>query len=105
MQEPSNRLIYHFDMENPDNQSSTEDFNIRVNPEVVFSMIYEDSMGRLLFSVEVDDDPKKIYLNRVASEGGKIADVNSASTRTRIDLAIERLTAHFKNQGLSVELD
>ena len=76
-----------------------------VYPEVVFSIIYEDSTGRLLFSVEVDDDPKKIYLNRVASEGGKIADVNSASTRTRIDLAIERLTAHFKNQGLSVELD
>jgi hypothetical protein len=92
-------------MENTDHELPAGGFNIQVNPEVAFSMIYEDAIGQLLFAVEVDDEPKKIYLNCLPSEAGRIADVNSPSTRTRVDLAIKRLIAHFRNQGLSVELD
>ncbi len=92
-------------MEKTDNELPTGSFHIQVNPEVAFSMIYEDSTGQLFFAVEVDDEAKKIYLNRLPSEGGKIADINNPSTRDRVDLAIERLIAHFTNQGLSVELD
>jgi len=84
---------------------SNEGFKIWVNPDVAFTMIYEDTKGRFMFSIEVCNDPKKIYLNRLPSEENKIVDVTSFPTRTRVDLAIERLKRHFENQGLCVELD
>ena len=85
--------------------AENERFEIRVNPEVAFTMVYEDAKGKMVFCIEVDDDPKKIYLNRLPSEGGKIVDTKNLAIRTRVDLAIERLKAHFQNQGLRVELD
>lgn len=84
---------------------SNEGFKIWVNPEVAFTMIYEDTKGRFMFGIEVCDDPKKIYLNCLPSEGDKIVDITNFPTRTRVDLAIERLKRHFENQGLCVELD
>ena len=92
-------------MDSQENNLSNEGFNIWVNPEVAFTMIYEDTKGRFMFSIEVGDDPKKIYLNRLPSEGDRMVDVNNLSTRIRVDLSIERLKRHFENQGLSVELD
>jgi len=92
-------------MDSHEDNLSSEGFKIWVNPEVAFTMIYEDTKGRFMFSIEVGDDPKKIYLNRLPSEGDRMVDLKNLSTRTRVDLAIERLKTHFENQGLSVELD
>jgi hypothetical protein len=76
-----------------------------VNPDVAFTITYDDHLGRLLFSIEVGDDPKKIFLNRLPSEGGRVIDMRNEATKARVDLAIERLKEHFRSQGLTVELD
>lgn len=84
---------------------SGSQFRIWVNPDVAFTMLYEDADGKLLFSIEVADDPKIIYLSSQPSEGNSMADMTNPSTRQRVNTALERLRKHFENQGLSVELD
>ena len=81
------------------------DYQVGINTEAAFSVFYEDAHGRMYFSIEVDDDPKKIYLNPRPSERGMIVSHDDASQSARIRLAVARLKAHFEGQGLSVEID
>ena len=81
------------------------DYQIGINPEAAFSVFYEDASGRLYFSIDLDDDPKKIFLNARPSANGRIVSHEDASQTARVRLAIDRLKAHFESQGLSVEIE
>jgi hypothetical protein len=78
---------------------------VDVNPDAAFSVFYQDGTGRLIFAIEVDDQPKKVYLNPRPSEGGRAVDAHDDATRTRVSLAVDRVKAYFEGQGLTVELD
>ena len=80
-------------------------YNVDVNPDVAFTITYDDHHGRLLFAIEVGDDPKIIFLNPKPSEDGRMAEVHDEATRARLSLAVERVKAYFKDKGLSVEFD
>jgi hypothetical protein len=78
---------------------------VGVNPNAAFTVFYEDGCGRLIFAIEVDDNPKKIYLNPRPTENGQIVDVQSEPAKRRVSLALIRVRAYFEGQGLSVDLD
>ena len=81
------------------------DFLVRVNPEVAFTVIYEDAYGKLVFTIEVDDTPKKIYLSPRPIENDRVVVARSEPAKTRISLAVDRVKSYFEGQGLSVDLD
>jgi hypothetical protein len=78
---------------------------VDVNPEVAFTINYDDEQGRLLFSIEVGDDPKTIFLNPNPSDGHRMIVARDDPTNARFSLAVERVQAYFKAKGLKVELD
>jgi len=80
-------------------------YKVDVNPEVAFTITYDDDRGRLLFTIEVGDDPKTIFLNPKPSAGGQMVEAHDEPTRARLSLAVERVKTYFKDKGLSVELD
>jgi hypothetical protein len=81
------------------------DYKVDVNPEIAFTITYDDNQGRLLFSIEVGDDPKTIFLNPKPSDGGRLVEARDEATKTRLTLAVERVKAYFGSKGLKVELD
>ena len=64
-----------------------------------------DEDGRLLFAIEVGDDPKTIFLNPRPSEGGRMVELRGEASRARVALAVERVKAYFNAQGLNVEVE
>jgi hypothetical protein len=88
-----------------ENTADGSGYTIRVNPDVAFTIIYDDAEGRLLFSIEVGDDPKTIFLNPWPSEGDQMVNVHDEAIKARVDLALKRVEAYFKNKGLTVEID
>jgi hypothetical protein len=80
-----------------------QDYLVGVNSEAAFSVFYED--GKLIFAIEVDAQPKKVYLNPRPTENGRSVDAGDNAKKARVDLAIERVKAYFNGQGLTVELD
>jgi hypothetical protein len=90
----------------PDDTTANEArYTVDVNPEVAFSIIYDDDRGRLVFSIEVGDDPKLIFLNPRPSDGNHMVDARDEATQARIGLAVSRVTAYFNAKGLNVEID
>jgi hypothetical protein len=87
------------------NTDGNASYKVDVNPEIAFTITYDDDRGRLLFAIEVGDDPKTIFLNPRPSEGGRMMEARDEETRARLSLAVERVKAYFKDKGLSVELD
>lgn len=87
------------------NTDGNASYKVDVNPEVAFTITYDDDRGRLLFAIEVGDDPKTIFLNPKPSEGGRVVEASDEETRERLSLAVERVKAYFNDKGLSVELD
>lgn len=85
--------------------ASDPGYEIGIDPKTAFSVFYDDGKGKLFFSIEVDGDPKKIYLNPHPSQDGQMVHVRDNATKTRLNLAVERLNAYFEAQGLSVEVD
>ena len=70
---------------------------------VAFTIVYNDIQGKLLFCIEVGDDPKTIFLNPNPSDGDQMVKVSYEATKIRVDLAIERIKTYFNEQGLNVE--
>lgn len=81
------------------------DYKVDVNPDVAFSMTYDDPRGRLVFSIEVGDEPKKIFLNPRPSQSNRMVDVRDNETKEWVALAVERVKGYFEAQGKLVELD
>ena len=88
-----------------ENVTGGSSYTITVSPDVAFTMIYEDAQGRLLFSVEVGDDPNTIFVNSWPSENERMIDASDNATRARVDRALTRVKAYFKDKGLTVEID
>ncbi|SRR6266480_766088 len=105
MPEKLNHLIYHSDMRHHENPQNDLGYKVDVNPDVAFTITYDDNCGRLLFSIEVGDDPKKIFLNPRPSEGNRMVEARDEVTKARVALAVERVKAYFNAQGLTVEID
>jgi hypothetical protein len=80
-------------------------YQVGINPEAMFSVFYQDERGRMIFSIEVDDEPRRAYLNPRPTEHGRVMSVDDAAAKARVRLAIDRVKAYFVGQGLSVELD
>lgn len=92
-------------MHNHKNPPLDPSYKIDVNPEVAFTITYDDDRGRLLFSIEVGDDPKMIFLNPRPSEGRRMVELRDEAIKARVGLAVERVKAYLNAQGLSVEVD
>ncbi len=88
-----------------DNSPNDPGYKVDVNPDVAFTITYDDNRGRLLFSIEVGDDPKTIFLNPRPSEGNQMVEMRDEAARKRVALAVERVKAYFIAQGLTVEVD
>ena len=81
------------------------DYKVYINPEVAFTVVYEDKQGRLLFCVEPGDDPNSVNLNLGPSEGIRIAEGWDRATRMRHNEAVERVILYFEERGTKVQLD
>jgi hypothetical protein len=88
-----------------ENVTEGSSYTVTVSPDVAFTMIYEDAQGRLLFSVEVGDDPNTIFVNPCPSENERMIDASDDATRARVDRALARIKAYFKDKGLTAKID
>jgi hypothetical protein len=88
-----------------ENVTGGSSYTVTVSPDVAFTMIYEDAQGRLLFSVEVGDDPNTIFVNSCPSENERMIDASDDATRPRVDRALARIKAYFKDKGLTAKID
>ena len=88
-------------------QKSTHEpsYTVDVNPEVAFTINYNDNHGRLVFGIEVGDDPNLIFLNPRPSDGSRMVEAPEGPTKARIGLAVKRVVEYFNAKGLRVELD
>ena len=80
-------------------------YTVTVSPDVAFTMIYEDAQGRLLFSVEVGDDPNTIFVNSCPSENERMIDASDDATKARVDSALARIKAYFEAKGLTAKIE
>lgn len=87
------------------NTDRNPSYKVDLNPDVAFTVTYDDDRGRLLFAIEVGDDPKTIFLNSKPSEGGRMFEPHDEASKARVALALERVKGYFNAQGLSVEVD
>jgi hypothetical protein len=87
------------------NTDRNPSYKVDVNPDVAFTITYDDDRGRLLFAIEVGDDPKTIFLNSKPSESGRMVELRDEASNARVALALERVKAYLNAQGLSVEVD
>ena len=87
-----------------DNSVSDSGYVVGIDPDGMFSVFYEDGRGRLIFVIEVDDTPKKIYLNPRALENDRIVDAQTEPARERVSLAVDRVKAYFEGRGVTVVL-
>ena len=92
-------------MSHDENHAKNLGYKVDVNPEVAFSMTYYDGRGRLVFSIEIGDDPKTIFLNPRPSQGNRMVDIRDVVTEEWVALAVERVKGYFKAQGKTVEID
>ena len=92
-------------MNNHGNLPRDLDYKVDVNPDSAFTITYDDDRGRLLFSIEVGEDPKTIFLNPRPSEGNRTVELRDEETKARVTFAIERVKAYFNARGLTVKVD
>ena len=78
---------------------------VGINPESAFSVYCADAKGRLVFAIEIDDAPSRVYLNPRPTENGRVVELNDDAARMRVKKAISNVKAYFESQGLSVEVD
>jgi len=74
-------------------------YKVYLNRKPGFTITYEDDCGQLLFVFDIRRDPKAMLLDARPSEGGRMVEARDEETRVRINLAIERIKAHFKATG------
>ena len=92
-------------MNHHENQQPHSVYKVSVYSDAAFMISYVDSEGQLLFSIEVNDTPKTVFLNPSPSESGRMADLDDPAVRARVNLALKRVKAYFTAQGLTVQVD
>ena len=77
-------------------------YKVRFNPEVAYTILYEDKEGTLLFVFETEGE-KTILLRRLAAIGNQILYVEDERTQSRVELAFERTKKFLLECGYKVE--
>jgi hypothetical protein len=90
------------DYENLNDGSS---YKVSVSSDVAFTVTYDDARGRLLFSVEVGDDPNTMFISAWPSDDERMVDTSDEAMRARVDHALARIKAYFEAKGLTVKID
>ena len=80
-------------------------YRVGINPDVAFTVFYEDHEGKLIFVVDLGDDPKKIYLDPRPNRDGKMLEPRDDAAKSRVSSAVERVKAFLEATGMKVELD
>lgn len=89
----------------PPENAGRSGYNVDVYTKAAFTISYDDEQGRLLFSIEVGDDPKTIFLNPNPSDGRRMIEARDEATKVRLGLAVKRVKEYLEAKGSRVELD
>ena len=90
-------------MESPENTAPGPEYVVAFNPEIAWTISYDDSLGRLVFVFEAGEEPKTVTLDRTPLENNRVLVAQDAATRRRVDLAIERTKTFLEACGYNVE--
>jgi hypothetical protein len=85
------------------NRSSGPEYVVDFNPEIAWTLTYDDSFGRLIFVFEARERPKVISLDPTPLENNRVVLARDAATRARLDLALERTKAFLVACGYELE--
>ena len=88
----------------PQNKSSGPEYMVEFNPEIAWTLTYDDSFGRLIFVFEAGETSKTISLDSTPLENNRVVIAQDAATRARLDLALERTKAFLIACGYEVEV-
>ena len=88
----------------PQNRSSDPEYVVDFNPEIAWTVTYDDSFGRLIFVFEAGKTAKTISLDPTPLENNRVVVARDAATRARLDLALERTKAFLTACGFEVKL-
>ena len=73
------------------------------NPEIAWTLTYDDSIGRLVFVFEAGEESKTVSLDSLPLERDQVLVPQNAATRRRVNLAFERTKAYLVACGYKVE--
>jgi hypothetical protein len=88
----------------PQNRSSDPEYVVDFNPEIAWTLTYDDAFGRLIFVFEAGETPKTISLDPTPLENNHVVIAQHAASRARLDLALERTKAFLVACGYEVEV-
>jgi len=90
-------------VKSPKNTAFGPDYVVDFNPEIAWTLTYDDSLGRLVFVFEAGDTPEAVILDRTPLENNRVLTAQDAATRTRVNLAFARTKAFLEACGYDVE--
>ena len=90
-------------MEGNQSSASASEYVVFFNPKAAFTIIYEDSLGKLTFVFEAPG-PKSVVLSSLPIENNQVVVVQDEPTRVRISRALERTRAFLVGKGYEVSV-
>ena len=87
-----------------ENATSHSQCVVDFNPDLAWTLTYDDALGRLIFVFECGEKPKSVRLDRSPIENHQILVVRDEAMRARVDLALERTKTFLVSCGYEVEV-
>ena len=79
------------------------EYNVKLNSEVAYTLIYGDSAGRLMFVFESGEGQKQLILHRTPLESGKMVNIQDVAIQKWVSLAFDRTKEYLVSHGYNAE--
>ena len=90
-------------MQSHKDRGFSRDYVVDFNPDIAWTLSYNDSVGHLVFVFEACDTPKTVVLDRTPLENDRVLIAQDAATRSRVNLAFSRTKAFLESCGYDVK--
>ena len=87
-----------------ENSLSGAKYIVQFNPDIAWTLIYNDALGQLIFVFESGETPQTINLDPIPLENNRIVLARDAATHAHLDLALQRTKAFLVNCGYDVNV-
>jgi len=91
-------------MEHSQVEPSTPQYLVKFNPDVAYTLAYEDAKSRLIFVFEPGSGHKRVILHRIPLEDKRVVRTRDERIQARLKLALERTIAYLQSCGYEVDI-
>ncbi len=91
-------------MSDSEEKQLPDEYEVRFNFEVAFTLVYEDGRGQLIFIFELGSNPKEVFLHRRPLENYQVLKTRDSGIQVCLDLAFERAKRYVESCGYKVDV-